>query len=126
MMSGFSTASMVLTPCHTDPVQGSVSNGSSNAAVGEGGGGHLKGIKADRLKHPRIYAIVGDQLNEWGRYAHRVHRASHRVRTARVLFIIVSKIFSDFSGCQGRGGLRGKHTTTEASTPSSSPTAWWL
>ena len=61
-----------------------------------------------------------------GRYAHRVHRVSHRVRTACVLFITVSKIFSDFLGCQGRGGLRGKHTTTEASTPSSSPIAWWL
>ena len=43
-----------------------------------------------------------------------MHRASHPARTARVLFIIVSKIFSDFSGCQGRGGLRGKHTTPVA------------
>ena len=56
----------------------------------------------------------------------RAPRIAPRARTARFLSIIVSNSFSDFSGCEGRGGLRGKHTTTEASTPSSSPIAWWL
>ena len=58
-----------------------------------------------------------------GRYA---HCASHSARTACVLSIVVLNNFSDLSGCQGHSGLRGKHTTTEASTPSSSPIAWWL
>ena len=88
---------------------------------------HFKKKFPKYFHHPSNVDLAESfSLSLWGRYAHRVHRASHRVRTACVLFIIVSKIFSDFSGCQGRGGLRGKHTTTEASTPSSSPIAWWL
>ena len=45
----------------------------------------------------------------------------HRARTALRFLPTLSYIFHIFSGWQGRGGLRGKHTTTEASTPSSSP-----
>ena len=45
----------------------------------------------------------------------------HRARTALRFLPTLSCIFHIFSGWQGRGGLRGKHTTTEASTPSSSP-----
>ena len=45
----------------------------------------------------------------------------HRARTALTFLPTLSCIFHIFSGWQGRGGLRGKHTTTEASTPSSSP-----
>ena len=56
-----------------------------------------------------------------GRYTHRAHRVVHRVRTALRFLPTLSCIFHIFSGWQGRGGLRGKHTTTEASTPSSSP-----
>ena len=41
--------------------------------------------------------------------------------TARAFLPTLSCIFHIFSGWQGHGGLRGKHTTTEASTPSSSP-----
>ena len=46
---------------------------------------------------------------------------AHRARTALIFLPTLSCIFHIFSGWQGRGGLRGKHTTTEASTPSSSP-----
>ena len=56
-----------------------------------------------------------------GRYTHRAHRVVHRTRTALTFLPTLSCIFHIFSGWQGRGGLRGKHTTTEASTPSSSP-----
>ena len=56
-----------------------------------------------------------------GKRTHRAHRVVHRARTARVFLPTLSCIFHIFSGWQGRGGLRGKHTTTEASTPSSSP-----
>ena len=56
-----------------------------------------------------------------GRYTHRAHRVVHRARTALRFLPTLSCIFHIFSGWQGRGGLRGKHTTTEASTPSSSP-----
>ena len=45
----------------------------------------------------------------------------HRACTALTFLPTLSCIFHIFSGWQGRGGLRGKHTTTEASTPSSSP-----
>ena len=55
-----------------------------------------------------------------GRYTHRAHRVVHRARTALTFLPTLSCIFHIFSGWQGRGGLRGKHTTTEASTPSSS------
>ena len=56
-----------------------------------------------------------------GRYTHRAHHVVHRARTAHAFLPTLSCIFHIFSGWQGRGGLRGKHTTTEASTPSSSP-----
>ena len=56
-----------------------------------------------------------------GRYTHRAHRVVHRARTALTFLPTLSCIFHIFSGWQGRGGLRGKHTTTEAFTPSSSP-----
>ena len=56
-----------------------------------------------------------------GRYTHRAHRVVHRARTALRFLPTLSCIFHIFSGWQGRGGLRGKHTTTEASTPSFSP-----
>ena len=58
-----------------------------------------------------------------GKHTHRAHRVVHRARTARAFLPTLSCIFHIFSGWQGRGGLRGKHTTTEASTPSSSPMA---
>ena len=41
-------------------------------------------------------------------------RTAHR--TACVLSIIVSNMLSGFSGCQGRGGLRSRHATMEASS----------
>ena len=63
----------------------------------------------------------GLQKAHRGRYTHRAHRVVHRARTALRFLPTLSYIFHIFSGWQGRGGLRGKHTTTEASTPSSSP-----
>ena len=56
-----------------------------------------------------------------GRYTHRAHRVVQCARTARAFLPTLSCIFHIFSGWQGCCGLRGKHTTTEASTPSSSP-----
>ena len=47
-------------------------------------------------------------------YAPRAPRCAPRVR-------FYQPFPAFFTGWQGRGGLRGKHTTTEASTPSSSP-----
>ena len=69
----------------------------------------------------RLVAVGGWQLVLGGRYTHRAHRVVHRARTALTFLPTLSCIFHIFSGWQGRGGLRGKHTTTEASTPSSSP-----
>ena len=50
-----------------------------------------------------------------------IRTARSALCTARAFLPTLSCIFHIFSGWQGRGGLRGKHTTTEASTPSSSP-----
>ena len=71
--------------------------------------------------HPRSLGapIVPRTLR--GRYTHHAHRVVHRARTALTFLPTLSCIFHIFSGWQGRGGLWGKHTTTEASTPSSSP-----
>ena len=56
-----------------------------------------------------------------GKHTHRAHRVVHRACTARAFLPTLSCIFHIFLEWQGHGGLRGKHTTTEASTPSSSP-----
>ena len=55
-----------------------------------------------------------------GSILHR-ERCPHRARTARAFLATLFSIFKFFSGWQVRGGLRGTHTTTEASTPASSP-----
>ena len=51
----------------------------------------------------------------------RTYCVAHRARIVLMFLLILPWIFHVFSRWQGHGDLRGKHTTTEASTPSSSP-----
>ena len=78
-------------------------------------------VVVDALNHTTSHSRHTQLSSPRGRYTHRAHRVVHRARTALRFLPTLSCIFHIFSAWQGRGGLRGKHTTTEASTPSSSP-----